>query len=313
VGDSVAMAMRAVSQARPVTLSRIDALALLRARDVITPSQDVEITRLKGGYWNDVVRVQGDGFDWVAKIFAVQTGWRLFPILPDEEARALLLLRGQGIAPEYVEYHPRVRELPAVLIYEWVEGREWETGTTQVAHLFRRQHAVPAEGFREVPTGSVGIVEQGERLLHDADSRDAAALRRLRPAGRVQPSPRRSLLHTDAGTGNFIVGPQGIRLIDWQCPALGDAAEDLFTFLSPAFQVLYGHEPLTPAERAEFLAAYEAPQVLARLTALEPALTYRFGAYCAMRRLELEQSDPAGSARYARALALSIADLEAFR
>jgi aminoglycoside phosphotransferase (APT) family kinase protein len=129
----------------------------------------------------------------------------------------------------------------------------------------------------------------------------------------VQPAPRRALIHTDAGTGNFIVGPQGIRLIDWQCPALGDAAEDLFAFLSPAFQVLYGHEPLTAEERAAFLAAYADPQVLARFVALEPALTYRFGAYCAMRRVALATSDPDGSARYARALALSIADLEAFR
>ncbi len=271
------------------------------------------MTPLKGGYWNDVVHVQGDGIDWVAKIFAEHPGWHLFPLLPDEEARALLLLRGRGIAPEFVEYHPRVGEQPAILVYEWVAGNEWTTGTAQVAELFRRQHAVPAEGFREVPTGSVGIVEQGERLLEQADSHDAARLRRERPAARVQPSPRRSLLHTDAGTGNFIVGPRGIRLIDWQCPALGDAAEDLFTFLSPAFQVLYGHEPLTAAERGEFLDAYDDTQMLARLTALEPALTYRFGAYCAMRRIALEQSDPAGSARYARALALSIADLEAFR
>ena len=153
------MAMREVSQARPVTLSRIDALSLLRAREVIAPSQDVEVTSLQGGYWNDVVRVQGDGFDWVAKIFAAQTGWRLFPILPDEEARALLLLKGHGIAPEFVEYHPRVGELPAILIYEWVEGGEWTTGTAQVADLFRRQHAIPAEGFREVPTGTLGIVD----------------------------------------------------------------------------------------------------------------------------------------------------------
>ena len=292
---------------------RIDALSLLRARDVIAPSQDVELTSLQGGYWNDVVRVQGDGIDWVAKIFAAQTGWRLFPILPDEEARALLLLRGHAIAPEFVEYHPRVGELPAVLIYEFVEGREWTTDTAQVAELFRRQHALVADGFREVPTGSTGIVEQGERLLEQADSHDAARLRRERPAVRVQPAARRALIHTDAGTGNFIVGPQGIRLIDWQCPALGDAAEDLFAFLSPAFQVLYNHEPLTADERAAFLAAYGDPQVLARLAALEPALTYRFGAYCAMRRLELTTSDPDGSARYARALALSIADLEAFR
>ena len=34
--------------------------------------------------------------------------------------------------------------------------------------------------------------------------------------------------------------------------------------MSPAFQVLYGHEPLTADERAAFLAAYGDPQVLAR-------------------------------------------------
>ena len=134
-------------------------------------------------------------------------------------------------------------------------------------------------------------------------------LRKVCPTARVQPTPRRALIHTDAGTGNFIVGPQGTRLIDWQCPALGDAAEDLFTFLSPAFQVLYDHEPLTSAERSEFLDVYDDSMVLARLAALEPVLTFRMGAYCAMRRLELANSDPPAAARYARALELSIAEL----
>ena len=245
----------------------------------------------------------------MVKVFAAQDGWRLFPILPDDEARALLLLKGHDVAPEYVEYHPRVGELPAVLVYEWVEGTMWTTGAAEVARLFRRQHAVVVDGFREVPTGSIGIVEQGERLLQSADSHEAAMLRKVCPTARVQPTPRRALIHTDAGTGNFIVGPQGIRLIDWQCPALGDAAEDLFTFLSPAFQVLYDHEPLTVLERAEFLDAYEEPTVLVRLAALAPALTFRMGAYCAMRRLELADSDPPAAARYARALELSIAEL----
>ena len=129
----------------------------------------------------------------------------------------------------------------------------------------------------------------------------------------VQAAARRALIHTDAGTGNVIVGPDGPRLIDWQCPALGDPAEDLFAFLSPAFQVLYGHEPLTAAERAECLEAYGDREVLARLTALEPALAWRFAAYCAMRRVDLARADPDGSARYARALALSLDQLEALR
>lgn len=279
---------------------------------MIAPSQDVELTSLQGGYWNDVLRVQGDGFDWVVKIFAAQDGWRLFPILPDDEARALLLLKGREVAPEFVEYHPRDGELPAVLVYRWVEGTMWQAGTEDIARLFLRQHAVPAEGFREVPIGSLGVLEQGERLLQAADSHEAAMLRKASPTARVAPAPRRVLIHTDAGTGNFIVGPQGVRLIDWQCPALGDAAEDLFTFLSPAFQVLYDHEPLAAAERAAFLDAYGDPEVLERLDALTPALTFRMGAYCAARRVELAEADPIGSARYARALALSIADLEGF-
>ena len=287
----------------------MDVLALLQQRGILDAQADVRLTLLHGGYWNTVCRLQGDGIDWVVKVFAAQDGWRLFPILPDDEARALLRLKGHDVAPEYVEYHPSVGELPAVLVYEWVEGTMWTTGTAEVARLFRRQHAVSVDGFREVPTGSIGIVEQGERLLQTADSHEAAMLRKVCPTARVQPTPRRALIHTDAGTGNFIVGPQGIRLIDWQCPALGDAAEDLFTFLSPAFQVLYDHEPLTSAERSEFLDVYDDSMVLARLAALEPVLTFRMGAYCAMRRLELANSDPPAAARYARALELSIAEL----
>lgn len=56
-------------------------------------------TPLAGGYWNEVLRLTGDGVDWVVKVFAEQDGWRLFPILPDDEARALAVLRGARVAP----------------------------------------------------------------------------------------------------------------------------------------------------------------------------------------------------------------------
>lgn len=268
---------------------------------------------LAGGYWNEVLRLTGDGVDWVVKVFAEQDGWRLFPILPDDEARALAVLREARVAPDPVAYLPRTPDRPAVLVYAWVAGGPWQTGTAAVAELLRRQHAVAADGFRSVPTASDGILAEGERLLAGADPADAAALRALAPTRPVQAAARRALIHTDAGTGNVIVGPDGPRLIDWQCPALGDPAEDLFAFLSPAFQVLYGHEPLTAAERAECLEAYGDREVLARLAALEPALAWRFAAYCAMRRVDLARADPDGSARYARALALSLDQLEALR
>lgn len=299
--------------AEPGDTAGIDAPALLRAHGVLDPGLAVTATPLAGGYWNDVMRLEGDGVDWVVKVFADQDGWRLFPILPDDEARALAVLQGSRVAPEPVAYLPRTPEHPAVLVYGWVDGDQWREGTAAVAEMLRRQHAVPAEGFRSVATSSDGILAEGERLLAGADPADAAALRALTPTRPVQAAARRALIHTDAGSGNVIVGPDGPRLIDWQCPALGDPAEDLFAFLSPAFQVLYGHEPLTAAERAECLGAYGDREVLARLAALEPALAWRFAAYCAMRRVDLADADPDGSARYARALALSLDQLEALR
>lgn len=268
------------------------------------------VTPLRGGWWNAVARVRGDGFDWVAKVYAEGPGPLLFPMLPEDEVRALITLGGAGVAPDFVDFLPRIdAEDPAVLLYRWVDGGPWTDGVEDVAGLFRAQHAVPAGGFRSVPTSAAGIVAQAAPLLAAADPADADRLRAVAPREAVPSAQRRALIHTDAGPANLIVGAAGTRLIDWQCPALGDPAEDLFSFLSPAFQVLSEREPLVPRERDAFLDAYGDGAVAARLEALWPALTYRMAAYCAQRRVELAETDPAGSDRYARALDLSLEDL----
>ena len=287
----------------------IDARDHLIHHGLVAADAALQVTALTGGYWNTVSRVQGAGLDWVVKVFADQVGWVLFPILPDDEVRALQVLAGCGVAPDLVAFQPKTAALPAVLVYQWVDGPMWTQDVAPVASLFRRLHAVVTDGFRSVPTSADGICEQGDRLLAAADPSDQRRLAALRPSALVPPARRRVLIHTDAGPGNVIVSADGPRLIDWQCPALGDAAEDLFTFLSPAFQVLYGCEPLSPAEREAMLAAYDDPSVVARLSALAPALTYRMGAYCAARRLALAAADEAAADRYARALDLSLADL----
>ncbi len=268
------------------------------------------VTPLTGGYWNAVARVRGTGFDWVAKVYAEGPGPLLFPMLPEDEVRALITLGGVGVAPEFVDFLPRIdADDPAVLLYRWVDGNPWAGGVEDVARLFRAQHAVPASGFRSVPTSAAGIVAQAEPLLAAADPADALRLRAAVPRDAVPSAERRALIHTDAGPANLIVGAAGTRLIDWQCPALGDPAEDLFSFLSPAFQVLSQREPLAVHERDAFLAAYDDDAVAARLEALWRALTYRMAAYCAQRRVELADTDPDGAARYARALDLSLEDL----
>lgn len=293
--------------------ARIDVVDLLIRRGLLAPTAQPDVSPLHGGYWNTVVRLRDGARDWVVKVYVDGDPAALFPILPADEARALEVLAGHGVAPEPVAFLPADGDEPAVLVYVYVDGAPWRADVEPVAALFQRQHAIAVDGFRSVPTDAAGILAQGDRLLEGAAPMDAAALGERRPPASVGPASRLALLHTDAGAGNVIVGADGARLIDWQCPALGDAAEDLFCFLSPAFQVLYGNEPLPAADRARLLALYGDQAAADRLGELGPALTYRMGAYCAARREALREVDPAATARYARALDLSLADLDATR
>ena len=110
----------------------------------------------------------------------------------------------------------------------------------------------------------------------------------------------------------MIAGPHGARCIDWQCPGLGDAAEDLWSFLAPAFQIVYDREPWSAAEVGRFRAAYGDPAVLDRLDAMGPYFSWRFARYCVFRVHQLAGVDAAGSERYRRAAAAETAWLERY-
>lgn len=109
-------------------------------------------------------------------------------------------------------------------------------------------------------------------------------------------------IHRDPVPGNVIVGADGLRLIDWQCPALGDPAEDLAVFLSPAMQQLYRGAPLAEDEVRAFLNAYPDHAVVARWSALRPWFGRRMAAYCLWQAAR-------GAADYGHAAGLELAAL----
>ena len=92
-----------------------------------------------------------------------------------------------------------------------------------------------------------------------------------------------SLIHTDIGAGNLIGTGSGLRLIDWQCPAEGDLAEDVYSFLSPAFQILNGRMPSVEEEMEVFFEALGMPAIRERHAQLRPYFAYRMAAYCCLR------------------------------
>ena len=289
------------------TLPALDPVRLVTERTKCAAS-DITCKPLTGGYLNQVFRLTGPFGDWVVKCFKDSREITLFPNMARAEARALAVLGPLEIAPRLIDFLDDP-DHGLILIYSFHPGEVWPgsipeadaSSLSSVAGLLRRQHQLKVDGFREVPVTPPDILAQGEQFL--TDPARSQELGRLRPVVVDCPLlPSRSLLHTDVGPGNLITGPQGLRLIDWQCPALGDPAEDLCAFLSPAFQILYGRPLLSPAQREIFLDAYDDRRVIERLRILEPFFHWRMATYCHMRRQQYATTRPVASAAYDLAL-----------
>jgi len=289
-------------------------VAFLAGKGLLADAGAVSLEPLTGGYWNAVRRLRGEGRDWVLKSFLQGSTNRLFPVLPDQEAAALEFLGPLELSPEFVAYLPEAPGGP-LLVYEFVEGEPWREDVAAAAALFGRLHGLsPPDVFRRLRTTPAGLLEQADAILADAPARSPARKRldALRPSARDLGEPARlCLVHTDCGPGNLLVGPAGLRLIDWQCPGRGDACEDLACFLSPAMQILYGRPPLTGDQQAAFLATYVGQDALARLPDIRRFFHWRTAAYCLFRRDDLSDVDPLTSARYADALEAELDLLEA--
>lgn len=237
---------------------------------------------LTGGRTNRVWRVGG----LVVKVFHPNAATPLFPNDPAAEARALSIFAPLGLAPT----------LRAVgldwLIYDHVPGAVWSGDPAPVAETLARLHATTGvTGFRAMANGSTALRQDALRVARGLPSPPMPTVPDLPPV------PARPI-HGDSVAGNFVVTPDRVVLIDWQCPGLGDPAEDLATFLSPAMQWLYTGKTLTSEQRARFIAAYPDPETVARFIALEPLFRWRMAAHCAHRA-------GLGDADYAQALRLA--------
>lgn len=252
-----------------------------------------EVLKLKGGYLNSVWRVDAPDRCLVAKEFAKPMTGTLFPNLPEDEAEALRRLAGLDVAPDLVGFWPEA----SLLVYDFVDGDMWDGDMVSVAHLLLRKEAADPTGFRTVPLTIPDIIAEGDALFARCASQPVAS---FPPAANVPPPQKLSLIHTDIGV-NLVGSGSNLRLIDWQCPAIGDICEDIYSFLSPAFQILGERAPLTDAQIRDFWDTLARPDLEERYALLRPAYAWRFAGYCAWRADVLE--DAAICARYRRALA----------
>lgn len=255
-----------------------DAIAFLESHGFAGPFR---AKMLRGGYWNKVMRIDSATGPYVLKRYVEVLPNSLFPNLPDQEAAALDRLKGADVAPEPVGFWPD----DGILVYGYVEGNLWSDDVVAVADLLIRKEEISPAGFRAVPWQPEAILAEGDRLMaRCSDDPLARRLRERRPEPQpVDPPARLSMIHTDIGAGNLIGTGAGVRLIDWQCPAEGDLAEDVYSFLSPAFQLLNERRPLTPDVVDTFFTALALSGMRDRYLRLRPYYAYRMAAYCCLR------------------------------
>jgi hypothetical protein len=186
-------------------------------------------------------------------------------------------------------------------------------------------NAFAKQAFRQLPTEANALQEHAQAMLVRHPGALSDRVRQLRPAIRSGSDfsfPKEVLVHTDCGPGNMVSSPAGLRLIDWQCPGIGDGLQDVVTFLSPAMQVLYGYPVLSTAQEQQFLDAYlsaldenpsDAQASQARLKSIRSSHHYRFAAYCAMRVQDTVTTDANTSNLYRLALEAEIQILRRLR
>lgn len=216
----------------------------------------------------------------VVKLYRADGQNPLFANDPLRERAALQALSGTGMVPRYLD-HGRWQGQDW-LIYGHLTGAPWQQDTAHVARLLGILH--DQAGFDGLPAGVNGsraLEAQVEAIL--ARCSEGTDLWSHRPQGLVPPIAQPVLIHGDPVPGNLMAHDGTLALIDWQCPQIGDPAEDLALFLSPAMQLLYRGRVLCPSEEAQFTAAYPDRRVVARYYALRPWYHWRMAAYCVWR------------------------------
>ena len=229
-----------------------------------------------GGRSNKVWQLVGER-NLICKLYLETKSNPLFNNFPELEYKCLLFLDGLDIAPKPYKYLKT--PFGEVLLYNYIEGVIWHEDVCLVSELLSciRNNKYP-EGLRKLPRLPSEVKQGGYEIISKLNKRHQNELYGLCPnvsIADIEPV----LLHTDVVPGNLILGDEGLRLIDWQCPAIGDPIVDIMMFLSPGMHEIYGAGKLTVKDHETFLTNLS-PKLRNRYNTLGPLYHWRLAAYC---------------------------------
>ena len=229
-----------------------------------------------GGRTNKVWRLK-DERDLICKLYLDTKSNPLFNNSPKAEYLCLFSLDGSDIAPKPYKYLKT--PFGDVLLYHYIKGKTWSHDVNTVSGLLARirKHKYPKE-LRILSTLPLDIKQTGIDIINRLNGYHKNELMNICPdvsISDIEPV----LLHTDVVPGNLILSDKGLRLIDWQCPAIGDPIVDIMMFLSPGMHEIYGPGKLSMKDHENFLMNLT-PKLRSRYNILGPLYHWRLAAYC---------------------------------
>ena len=237
-------------------------------------SEDVQgnLIKMVGGHSNHVWRYKGAQEIVLKKYLKVPQG-SLFENSLQEEEKALKTVKKINIAPKFVKSWPDL----SIIAYRYVEGVPWHNDIKAVAKLILEKEKINPEKFKEVSCEPAELLRQGDVFL--AKCQKLPKVKRPHPE-QISPVKKFSLLHRDIRQNLISEFKGGIKLIDWQTPAKGDICEDIFSFISPGFQILADGTPLSAQDLNSFWKFLERPDLYERYRKIRAAFAWRHGSYC---------------------------------
>jgi len=229
-----------------------------------------------GGRTNKVWRLVGEE-DLICKLYVETKTNPLFNNTPEAEYRCLLWLEGSNIAPKPYKYLKT--PFGEVLLYNYIKGQTWSHNVDTVSGLLKRihKHKYPKD-LRILSNLPSDIKQTGLEIINKLNSYHKHKLNMICPDALIS-DIEPVLLHTDVVPGNLILGDEGLRLIDWQCPAIGDPIVDIVMFLSPGMHEIYGSGKLSMKDHEVFLMSLSS-DLCERYNIIGPLYHWRLAAYC---------------------------------
>jgi thiamine kinase len=229
-----------------------------------------------GGQTNKVWRLKGEN-DLICKLYLETKNNPLFNNTPEAEYRCLIWLDGSGIAPKPYKYLKT--PFGDILLYNYIEGQIWSSDVNTVSELLTRihNHKQP-KGLRILSGLPSNVKQTGLEIINKLNPYHKNKLIKICPDV-IVPDIEPVLLHTDVVPGNLVLGDEGLRLIDWQCPAIGDPIVDIMMFLSPGMHKIYGSGKLSMKDHEVFLMSLTS-NLRNRYNIIGPLYHWRLAAYC---------------------------------